>query len=71
MSNQPWHKLYPDEFDDAHITAAGAYMGNHAATGSHHEALKVAVEEAFNAGFKAGETAACESVAAGRENPDD
>lgn len=54
MSDQDFHKLYPDEFDDARIAAAGAYMGNHAATGSHQEALQAAVEEAFNAGFSLG-----------------
>lgn len=54
MAEQDFHKLYPEEFEDAHIAAAGAYMGNKAATDSHHEALKMAVEEAFNAGVKVG-----------------
>jgi hypothetical protein len=54
MANEEYHKLHPEEFDDARIAAGGAYMGNHAATGSHHEALMAAVEEAFNAGVKVG-----------------
>jgi hypothetical protein len=32
-------------------------MGNKAATGSHHEALLVAVQEAFNAGVQVGQSA--------------
>jgi hypothetical protein len=56
-SGDPFHKLYPEEFDDARIAAGGAYMGNLAATGSHHEALMAAVEEAFNAGVKVGREA--------------
>jgi hypothetical protein len=59
VADQDFHKLYPDEFDDAWITAGGAYMGCRAATGDHHAALRAVVEEAFNAGVKVG-----------RENPD-
>jgi hypothetical protein len=54
MSDPQFHNLYPDEFQEAHIAAAGAYVGNKAATGSHHEALLVAVQEAFNAGVQVG-----------------
>jgi hypothetical protein len=49
-----YHRLYPDQFTDAMLTASGAYMGNHAATGSHHQALTAAVAEAFNAGVQVG-----------------
>lgn len=54
VTDEDFHKLYPDEFHDALVTAGGAYMGHKAATGSHHEALIAAVQEAFNAGVKVG-----------------
>jgi hypothetical protein len=54
-----YHRLHPEEFTDAMLTATGAYMGTRAATGSHQEALTAAVLEAFNAG-----------VQVGRDNPE-
>lgn len=59
MTDSRYDLLFPDEFDDAYITAAGAYRGNHNATGDHHQAIRAAAEEAFNAGVKVG-----------RDNPD-
>jgi hypothetical protein len=54
MPDLRFDKLFPDEFDDAYINAGGAYRGNINATGDHHQALRVAAEEAFNAGVKVG-----------------
>lgn len=58
--NDPqYHRLFPDDYDEALIAAAGAYMGTKSATGMHGDALRAAAQEAFNAGVKVG-----------RENPD-
>jgi hypothetical protein len=54
VSDQEFHKLYPEEFDDARLEAGGAYMGTRAATGDHHEALNAAIVAAFNQGVKVG-----------------
>lgn len=54
MADQEFHKLYPDEFEDAMLAAAGAYRGTYAANGLHGDAIRAATEEAFNAGVKVG-----------------
>ncbi len=51
MTDQQWHRLFPDDYDEALMAGAGAYRGTFAANGLHGDAIRACVEEAFNAGF--------------------
>ena len=59
MSDLHFHKLYPDEFEDAHAEAMGVIMGHMYGVGevpprvsaALHEAYRLAAATAFDAGF--------------------
>ena len=59
MSDLHFHKLYPDEFEDAHAEAMGAIIGHMYGSGlvppklteALHEAYRLATATAFDAGF--------------------
>jgi hypothetical protein len=61
MADEQWHKLHPDEFEEAFMTAAGAYIGWLIAkegigpkwSEARNEAFRHAAKEAFNAGYRA------------------
>lgn len=62
MADQEFHKLYPEEFENARLEAAGALIGwmlGKTGEGPYwseamHEGFLYAAAEAFNAGVKVG-----------------
>lgn len=65
-TDQEFHEIYPDEYQDGHLEAIGALMGWTAGKGESmpymtevlKEALEHATAAAFNAGVRAGLKAA-------------